>query len=220
MKTILASQQKGGCGKTTLISLLSVEAERAGHGPGWLIDADPQGTLRQWHERRQTETPLRAEIAFDDIGKGLEMMRGRGATYCFIDTAPTISGQSAGLIDLADLILIPLTPSPADIWAASETVALVKKAEKPFLFVIMKVKPRANITAQVVAKLSQHGRIAESFIHDRVLYAASLTSGQTAPELEPRGEAAAEVARLWKEVKSSFDESNEINKSARSLKYG
>lgn len=63
-------------------------------------------------------------------------MAERGAACCFIDTAPTISEQSAALVNLADLVLIPVRPSPADLWAVSETVALVKNAGKPFLFVI------------------------------------------------------------------------------------
>jgi chromosome partitioning protein len=60
MKTIVISSQKGGGGKTTLTALLSVEAERAGDGPAWLIDTDQQGTLSQWHERREAEKPERA----------------------------------------------------------------------------------------------------------------------------------------------------------------
>jgi chromosome partitioning protein len=44
MKTILTTSQKGGSGKTTVVELLSVEADRAGDGPAWIIDTDPQGT--------------------------------------------------------------------------------------------------------------------------------------------------------------------------------
>jgi chromosome partitioning protein len=217
MKTILMTSQKGGSGKTTVVGLLSVEAERAGDGPSWVIDTDPQGTLSQWHNRREHDTPQRAELPFDRISDGLEKMAGRGAAYCFIDTAPTISAQSAALIALADLILVPIRPSPADLWASAQTVALVKEAKKPFLFVITQAKPQATITAQTVAALSQHGRVAESFIADRVLYAGAMTGGKTAPEIAPKSPAADEVAGLWNDVKSCFHENN---KSSRSVKYG
>ncbi len=217
MKIILTTSQKGGSGKTTLVELLSVEAGRAGDGPSWVIDTDPQGTLSQWHKRREHDTPHRAELPFDALAEGLEKMADRGAAYCFIDTAPTISAQSATLIAMADLILVPIRPSPADLWASAQTVALVKDAGKPFLFVITQAKPQATITAQTVAALSQHGRVAESFIADRVLYAGAMTGGKTAPELAPKSPAAEEVAGLWLDVKSCFHENS---KSNRSLKYG
>src|SRR5215210_4178242 len=61
MKTIIVNSQKGGSGKTTLCAHLAVQAERAGDGPVFLIDTDPQGTLSTWHEKRQAEEPRRAE---------------------------------------------------------------------------------------------------------------------------------------------------------------
>jgi chromosome partitioning protein len=96
-------------------------------------------------------------------------------------------------------------------------VALVTKARKPFLFVMTKVKTHANITAQTIAALSHSGPVAQAFIADRVAYAAALTGGNTAPELAPRGPAAAEIASLWREVKSCF---NEKMKSAKKVKNG
>jgi chromosome partitioning protein len=56
---------------------------------------------------------------------------------------------------------------------------LVRRAGKPFLFVLCQAKPQASITAQAVAALSEHGRVARSFIVDRVAYAAAMTSGNT-----------------------------------------
>jgi chromosome partitioning protein len=153
----VASSQKGGSGKTTLCAHLAVEAECQGDGPAWLIDTDKQGTLSQWHERRTAETPQRAELPFVRIAGGLSLLKKRGAAYCFIDTAPAISDQTATIIDLADLVLVPVRPSPADLWAVSQTVELILQAGKPFLFVITQAKPQALITAQAVAALSHHG---------------------------------------------------------------
>lgn len=206
MKTIVITSQKGGSGKTTLAAHLAVEAERAGDGPAWLIDTDEQGTLSQWHERREAETPQRADVILARLADSLEVLAGRGASYCFIDTAPTISSQSAALVQLADLVVIPVRPSPADLWSVAETVALVKDAGKPFLFALTQAKPQAIITAQTVAALSAHGRVAQSFIADRVVYAGAMTDGRTATELGPKSSAALEVARLWQDVKSCFAE--------------
>ena len=206
MKTIIITSQKGGSGKTTLAAHLAVEAERCGDAPVWVIDTDKQGTLSLWHERREQDTPQRAEIPLTRLEAGLANLADRGAAYCFIDTAPTISDQTAALIKLGDLVLIPVRPSPADLWSVAETVALVKEVGKPFLFAITQAKSQATITAQAVAALSEHGRVAEAFIGDRVPYAVAMTGGRTAPELSSKSAAAEEITALWQQVKSCFHE--------------
>jgi len=206
MKTIVITSQKGGSGKTTLAAHLAVEAERVADAPVWLIDTDKQATLSLWHERREQDTPQRADVPFVHLASGLTTLAERGAAYCFIDTPPTISDQSTVALGLADWVLIPVRPSPADLWAVSETVALVKDAGKPFLFVITQAKAQASITAQTIAALSEHGRVAQAFIADRVPYAMAMTGGRTAPELAPNSPAAQEVAGLWRDVKSCFNE--------------
>jgi chromosome partitioning protein len=208
MKTIVVASQKGGSGKTTLCAHLAVEAERAGDGPVWLIDTDKQGTLSMWHERRQAEVPQRIDIPFTQIVNGLAVIVKKGALYCLIDTPPTISDQNSKALELADLVLIPVRPSPADLWAVSETVDLVKQADKPFLFIITQAKSNASITAQTIAALSHHGRVAKTFVSDRVPYASSMTSGNSASELASRSPAAQEITSLWQDVKSCFHEKN------------
>lgn len=218
MKTIVISSQKGGSAKTTLTALLSVEAELAGDGPAWVIDTDQQGSLARWHERRESETPMRAEIPFKELAGGLATIAGKhGASFCFIDTAPAISDQSAAIIGLADLVLIPVQPSPVELWAVADTIELVKAAGKPFRFIITKAKERANITAQTVAALSHHGPVAENFIADRVAYAGAMAGGNTAPELLPKGAAAMEIALLWKEIKAAFQQNS---KPAKKVYHG
>lgn len=212
MKTILVTSQKGGSGKTMLAAHLSVEAERTGDAPVWIIDTDRQATLTRWHERRKAETPHRGEVRLEKLMTGLASLAGQGAACCFIDTAPTISEQTAALIDLADLIVIPVRPSPSDLWAVTETVQLVKEADKPFLFVITQAKQQATITAQAIAALSEHGRVAKSFIADRVGYAAAMTGGNTAPEISPKGPVAEEISALWVELKSCFHENMKSRK--------
>jgi chromosome partitioning protein len=218
LKRIVISSQKGGSGKTTLTACLAVEAERAGDAPAWLVDTDKQGTLGMWHTRRKSETPQRAEMPFKDLAAGLANIATKhGGAFCFIDTAPAISDQSEAIIKLADLVLIPVQASPADLWAVAETVELVRAAQKPFLFVMTKVKAQANITAQTIAALSHTGPVAQTFVADRVAYAAALTGGNTAPELAPKGAAAEEIAILWREVKSCF---HEKMKSIKRVKHG
>src|ERR1017187_2127319 len=205
MLTIVINSQKGGSGKTTLCAHLSVEAERAGNGPVFLIDTDPQGTLTTWHEKRQAAAPQRVELPFDGIAEGLRQLRQRNAAFCFIDTAPSRTDETAVLFDLADLVIVPIRPSPSDLWAASATVELLKREKVPFLFVLNQVKANASITAQAAASPSHYGPVAETFIGDRVPYAAALTDGRTAIEITPKGPAAIETAALWQNIQAWFN---------------
>lgn len=202
MQTIVINSQKGGSGKTTLCAHLAVQAERAGDGPVFVIDTDPQGTLSTWHEKREAEAPQRAEVALADIAGGLQQLRQHKAAYCFIDTAPTRTDENVALFRLADLVLVPIRPSPSDLWAAAVTVSLLKEADIPFLFVLTQAKGNASITGQAAAALSHHGPVAETFIADRVPYAAAMTDGRTALELNTKGPAALETAALWKHIKA------------------
>jgi len=201
MQTIVINSQKGGSGKTSLCAHLSVEAERAGDGPVYLIDTDPQGTLSTWHEARAAETPHRVETSLAELAPTLDTLAQREAALCFIDTAPNRS-DNAGLFELADLVLVPVRPSPSDLWAVSATVALLKKAGRPFLFVVNQATLNANITAQAIASLSHHGPVAETIIAARVYYAAAMTDGHTAPELARQGPSAKEIASLWRNIKA------------------
>ena len=218
MKTLVINSQKGGSGKTTLVAHLAVEAERAGDGPVYLIDTDPQGTLSTWHEHRAAETPQRVEIPLADLAAGLAVLKERKAAYCLIDTAPTRTDENLALFRLADLVLVPVRPSPADLWAAAGTVALLKEAGIPFLFLLNQAKANASITAQAAAALSHHGPVAETFIGDRVPYAAAMTDGRTAIELETKGRAAVETAALWKNIKACLHANMKSTPPARAPK--
>jgi chromosome partitioning protein len=202
MKTIVINSQKGGSGKTTICAHLAVEAERAGDGPVFLIDTDPQGTLSTWHEHREAEAPQRVEVPLENLAEGLAVLKDRKASYCFIDTAPTRTDENVALFRMADLVLVPIRPSPSDLWAAGATVSLLKEAGIPFLFILTQAKANASITAQAAAALSHHGPVAETFIADRVPYAAAMTNGRTALELSAKGPAAVETTALWKNIKA------------------
>lgn len=218
VKSIVIVSQKGGSSKTTTAALLAVEAGRAGDGPAWIVDTDKQGTLSRWHERRESETPQRAEMPFTELAAGLANIgRKHGGAFCFVDTAPAISPQSTAIIALADLILIPVQPSPLDLWAVADTVEIVRDAGKPFLFVMTKANVQATITAQTIAALSHHGPVAQTFIASRVAYAVAMNGGNTAPELSPKSKEAVETAALWQEVKACF---NENSKSAKKVRHG
>jgi len=202
MQVIVINSQKGGSAKTMLAKHLSVEAERAGDGPVFLIDTDPQGSLTAWHAKRDCESPALAEVPFDGLAKGLDVIRNHGAAYCFLDTASGRIEIASELFRLADFVIFPVQPSEDDLTAAPKTVQALKSVGVPFVFVLTRVKPGTLITAQAAAALSRYGEVARTFINDRTGYKSPYAKGQTVTEAEPKGPAAKEVAALWENIKA------------------
>jgi chromosome partitioning protein len=201
MQVIVINSQKGGSAKTMLAKHLSVEAERAGDGPVFLIDTDPQGSLTAWHTKRESETPQRVELPFDGLERGLQLLRQHGAAYCLIDTASGRVDVARELFKMADFVIFPVQASEDDLTAAPVTVQALKETGVPFLFVLTRVKANTLITAQAAAVLSKHGEVAETFVNDRTAYKSPYPKGQTITEAEPRGLAAKEISALWENIK-------------------
>jgi chromosome partitioning protein len=113
---------------------------------------------------------------------------------------------------MADLVVIPVKPSPHDLRAVGRTVEIVKAEGKDFCFVVTQAKGNALLTVQAVAALSAHGVVSPAVMHDRVDYAASMTDSRTVQETDPRGRSAAEIADLWKFVRDRMNESTKARK--------
>jgi chromosome partitioning protein len=197
MHVIAVASQKGGSGKTTLAGHLAVAAERAGAGPVALVDTDPQGSLSEWWNAREAETPLFARTASSRLAADIERMRGLGIALLIIDTPPAIEATIVEVIRQVDLVLIPARPSPHDLRAAGATVELVQRLGKPLIFALNGATPRARITAEAVMALSQHGTLAPVVIHHRTGFAASMIDGRTVLEIPGDDRSAAEIMQLW-----------------------
>jgi len=196
MHTIVIASRKGGAGKTTLATLLAVEAARAALGPVAVVDLDPMRGLVLWWEARTAETPVL--VAADSTpAAALAAAKATGALLVFVDTPPAAAPVVAEVVALADLVLVPVQPSPHDLRAVGATVDLARRAKRPLVFVINRTKPRVRLTGGAAIALSQHGTVAPAMLADRAVYAAAAIDGRTAPEIEPTGAAAAEVAALW-----------------------
>ncbi len=196
MKTIVLASQKGGVGKTTLAGHLAVAATKAGKGPVVVIDTDPQGSLTDWWNAREEDAPSLAALG-RSLQETLQALADAGTELVIIDTPPSANVNIKGTIAAADLVLIPVRPSPHDLRAVGHTVEIVEQAGKPFLFIVSQAKSASALTAQAIAVLSEHGQVASSLIADRVAFAASMTDGRTVQELAPRSPAAAEISDLW-----------------------
>lgn len=196
-RIIAVAAQKGGAGKTTITAHMAVQAGLAGQGPVVLADTDPQGSLGQWWRARNDENLALASVRLDDLAANPAALRNSGAAVAIIDTPPALTTSIEQVIGIADLILIPARPSPHDLRAIGATVELVRRAGKPFVFVVNGAAPRANITAEAVAALSEHGPVAPVILYQRTDYAASMIDGRTVMETAPDGRSAQEIAGLW-----------------------
>ncbi len=199
MKTILIAAQKGGSGKTTLARNLSVAATQDGRSV-LCLDLDPQGSLRGWWESRKAEAPFMLDR---DPLPGLLKASLNAAQerfdLCIIDTPPAASEWLAEALAAADLVLIPVRPSPDDLRAAGATLAAVNRSGMPFAFVLSQT-PRARITEEATRVLAQHGRLAPVNIAQRVAYAETGATGQGVTETKDK-KAAAEIAAMWNYVR-------------------
>lgn len=204
MKTIVVANQKGGSGKSTLTVHLAAAAEAAQEGPVIITDTDPQGSAGDWFNQRKKaglDRPLYAQLALSGLSEQLEALDAAGASFLFIDTAPSVGAVNAELFAAADLILVPLNPTPADLRALVKGLPLIKASGKPFAFVLARVRSNLRNNEGATMALDALGLVLPTRMHERVIYAETFAHGKTALEIEPKGIAAQELAALWSAVK-------------------
>ncbi len=198
MRVIVMASQKGGTGKTTLSGHLAVEAERAGAGPVALIDTDPQGSLADWWNERESPTPLFARARLEDLEQDLATLAGAGVKLAVVDTPPALTHAIRRVVEAATLVAIPIRPSPHDLRAAVGTIDMAEALDKPFVFVVNAATARARITADAAVTLSQHGTVAPVTVHHRTDFASCMINGRTVMEGAPKSRSADEIAQLWR----------------------
>lgn len=197
MRTLAVASQKGGSGKTTLAGHLGVQAEMAGVGPVALVDMDPQGSLSSWWNERREARPYFAHTSISRLAGDIEEMRAVGINLLVIDTPPAITSTIAHVVELSDLVLIPMRPSPHDLRAADATIRLAEQLGRPSVFVINAAQSRARNTADTVTALSRSGALAPSIIHQRADFATSMIDGRTVMEIAGSERSAKEIRALW-----------------------
>ena len=212
MLVVVVASQKGGAGKSTIALHLAAAADLR----TVLLDMDPQKTLARWWGSREAETPALAEATIGLLSGKLEALQQEGYELCVIDTPPAVTASIAAVIACADLVLIPVRPSPADLWAVGATIEIARKADKPFAFVLSQANRGTTLVTQAMAALSEHGRVA-GVIHSRVGFAGVLVDGRTVMDHEPKGPAAKEIRELWDVVADRLGARKKARKAVKSI---
>jgi chromosome partitioning protein len=207
MPIVAVLNQKGGAGKTTLATNLA-RALQVDNENVLLVDADPQGSARDWAAAHDDQpVPVvgldRAKLLKNDIKKISSPY-----DWTIIDGAPQLQEMAAAAISSSDIILIPVQPSPYDIWACADLVETVKARQA-----LADGQPRAFfIISRMIKGTSLAGDIAEaldgyelerfkSATSQRQIYAKSAVTGRSVVDAEPNGPAAEEVRAMVAELK-------------------
>ena len=125
MKLIALMNEKGGSGKSTLATNLATALHRRGKKVV-LVDADPQGTARDWRAASPEGADLPPVVALDRP-QLLASISTLAADFVVIDTPAKAEAMAAGVVRVANLALIVIQPSGADVWASAATVKLVRQ---------------------------------------------------------------------------------------------
>lgn len=207
MKVISILNQKGGVGKTTISVNLASAIAKKGKSV-LLVDADPQGSALDWFASRSDEMePLFPVVgcAKPNLHKTIPDL-GKGRDVVVIDGAPRVTDLARAAIMASDLVLIPVQPSPYDVWAAEEVVKLIKEAQiyRPEIqaaFVINRKIAKTAIGRDIVDALEGFEiEVLDSTLSQRVVYAESAAVGVAVFEQDSKSYATREVNRLVKEV--------------------
>ena len=203
-KIITIAQQKGGAGKTTIAANLGVVLAARGKSVTFL-DTDPQGSLGQWFMAREAllgernSTKFRTASAWgaryeaNNIAKDTDVV--------IVDTPPKMGIDGRPSIEVANLVVVPFTPSQLDLWATEPTLELVDGEKKPTLLVLNRAAKHTKLAASVLSEMkkSPH-KTAKTVIGSRVLFADTMGSGLAATERLKNGPAANEMNALTDEI--------------------
>lgn len=206
-KVIAVSNLKGGTGKTTLT--MNVAAGLAQRGRTLVVDTDPQGSALQWAGLAPDERPFPVSVITLAGNLAREIANFRNDyQYLVIDCPPTVASDASHLaMSVADTVLIPILPSPVDLWASIRLAAAVEQAKlansalRAYLLV-NQLEPRNALSRAMQQALAEFDIPSlQSCVRRRAIYRTSAIEGNSVFGMGKRGEAAVqEIESIIEEV--------------------
>lgn len=202
---VVVAQQKGGSGKSTVAANLAAVLAAGGRRVA-LLDTDPQGSVTRWYEERQRHAGHRLASFFFDRPSGwrvptaLDKLR-RNQDVVVLDTPPHAGTDAKVAIRAADLVLMPVQPSPADLWASEGTRRLAAEEKRPLRALLNRVPAQGKMRDRVAAALeAMEVPLLEQCLGNRAHFASAFLDGLAVTEAAPRSAAAAEARALAEAV--------------------
>lgn len=207
MKVIAVLNQKGGSGKTTIATHLARALQLQGSSV-LLVDSDKQGSARDWSAVDESNPVTVIGLDRPTLDRDLKNISDKD--FVVIDGSPQATDLAVSAIKAADFVLIPVQPSPYDIWATSDLVNLVKQRiemtdnKLKSAFVVSRAIKNTRIGGEVSEVLAEYGLpVLDAKIVQRIAYPNSAAIGKTVFETESKSsDAVAEMNALATEVKS------------------
>lgn len=205
MPLIALVGNKGGAGKTTLT--VNVASGLARQAKVAVVDADPQGSSLQWRAFSSKEDTVPVIAAIEQLENQAKQLLNE-YQYVLIDCPPSVHAeQTKTVLGFTDIALVPVQPSPVDLWATVHIEEAVQEARNSnsgldALLVINQLEPRTTLSKLVREALSEIGLpVANTALRRRAIYRSSALEGKSVFDMGSRGrDAANELEELIQEV--------------------
>lgn len=199
---VTIAQQKGGAGKTTLAASLAVAWAAEGRAVA-IVDIDPQASLTRWHGARPQGVLPVLDLTSVSGWRAEKELRQLASSHdlVVVDSPPHAETEARIAVRNADLVIVPVQPSPMDLWATRPTLELAASEGTPALAVLNRVPPRARVADEVAGRLVELGvEVAAAQLGNRTGFAAAMMEGLTVMDGSRRSAAREEIAALAAEI--------------------
>lgn len=185
MKVIAFLNEKGGTGKSTVAINFATALHRQGKKTV-LLDADPQATARDWRESAAVDADVPPVLAADRPNTLSAALAGLSADFVVIDGPAKAEAISAAIIGKADIALIVMQPSAADVWASAAMVKMIDSKRSlggkiDAAFLVNRASAGRSLTAEILGgDWNEYGiDQLDSFVSDRESFKRALANGTT-----------------------------------------